>query len=349
MRCGAHVALTIGSLFSGIGGLELGLEAALPGSRVAWQVEIEDYPRAVLARRWPDADRSVRDVRLALRTYAAPSGEVFDAGRLGRVDLVCGGFPCQDLSIAGRGAGLAGERSGLWWQYWRIVRGLRPRFVVVENVAALLVRGLPVVLGSLAELGYDAEWCVFSAADVGAPHLRRRIAIVAHLPDANGAGRNEPEPAAGRGGAPVARDDGASWRVADAHSPRRERRRLPKPARAEDAGARCRSVADAHEDRRGGLAACRACSGVAPGGDAHGRGLAGWDRGPAQPGLGGAADGIPARVVARWERGVPRVAPSEPTTTPRLAALGNAVVPQWAYAVGLRVAELLTAATPTPP
>lgn len=337
------MTLTIGSLFSGIGGLELGLEAALTDAghdvTTAWQVEIEDYPRAVLAEHWPHADRRIRDVRLAHRTYATPAGETFVAGALPRVDLVCGGFPCQDLSTAGRGAGLAGERSGLWWQYWRIVRDLRPRFVVVENVAALLVRGLDVVLGSLAKLGYDAEWCVFAAADVGAPHLRRRLAIVAHLPDA--------------------------------HSPRRAGRGLPEPAREEVAGARGsgladaseggravagrrwtgwigrpvvdrEALADAHPDGRRGLAACRPCTGEPPRNDADGRhGFRRWAW-PSQSGVGGASDGPPSRLdVAPWEAGTPRTAPTDPTTTPRLAAIGNAVVPQWAYVVGQRVAELV--------
>ena len=94
------------------------------------------------------------------------------------VEIVCGGFPCQDISTAGKGAGLAGERSGLWREMLRTIRLVRPRYAIVENVAALLGRGMGTVLGDMAEIGYDAEWGCISAADVGAPHLRRRIWII---------------------------------------------------------------------------------------------------------------------------------------------------------------------------
>ena len=157
--------LTIGSLFSGIGGLELGLERA--GMRTVWQVEMDKYATRILERHWPDVIR-FRDVR-----------EV-GAHNLPPVDLICGGFPCQDISYAGKGAGIRGERSGLWTEFARIVRELRPRYVVVENVAALLSRGLDVVLGDLAACGYDAEWDCIPAAAVGAYHVRDRIFIVAY-------------------------------------------------------------------------------------------------------------------------------------------------------------------------
>lgn len=168
--------MRIGSLFSGIGGLELGLELAL-GGRVVWQVEREPWPRAVLARHWPKADRSVTDVCEAGAANLAP------------VDLVCGGFPCQDISPAGSGKGIEhGEKSGLWREYARILRELRPRYVVVENSAALPSRGLDVVLGDLAALRYHAEWARIGACDVGAPHRRWRCFVVAWLPDAVGLG-----------------------------------------------------------------------------------------------------------------------------------------------------------------
>lgn len=165
--------LTVGSLFSGIGGLELGLERA--GMRTVWQVEQDEYCRSVLAKHWPDALRfeDVRDV---------------GAHNLPRVDVVCGGFPCQDISDAGKRAGIGGERSGLWSEYARIIRELRPRYVVVENVAALRIRGLDVVLGDLANLGYDAEWSVLSACAVGAPHTRERLFILAHRDGIGGTG-----------------------------------------------------------------------------------------------------------------------------------------------------------------
>ena len=159
--------MRIGSLFSGIGGLELGLERAIPGARVVWQVEKDPYARRVLEKHWPEA-RRYEDVQ-----------EV-GAHNLGVVDLICGGFPCQDISVAGAGAGLEGERSGLWFQFARILRELRPRYVVLENVAALRFRGLDQVLGSLAESGYDAVWDCIPAAAVGAPHRRDRWFCVAY-------------------------------------------------------------------------------------------------------------------------------------------------------------------------
>jgi DNA (cytosine-5)-methyltransferase 1 len=165
--------VNVGSLFSGIGGFDLGFERA--GMRVAWQVELDPFCRAILARHFPAAAR-FEDVRLV------------GARELDPVDLVCGGFPCQDLSSAGRGAGIDGARSGLWAEFARIIRELRPRYVVVENVPALLTekgkrwdRG-PIgrVLGDLAEARYDAEWACLSAREFGAPHLRKRVWIVAY-------------------------------------------------------------------------------------------------------------------------------------------------------------------------
>ena len=159
--------LMFGSLFAGIGGIDLGLERA--GMRCVWQVEIDDYATKVLEKHWPDV-RRWRDVS----TF--PLGSVDEW----RCDLIAGGFPCQDISYAGKGAGLDGERSGLWWEFARVVRALEPRFVLVENVGALLARGIDDVLGTLASLGYDAEWHCIPAAAVGAPHRRDRLFILAY-------------------------------------------------------------------------------------------------------------------------------------------------------------------------
>lgn len=159
-------SMTIGSLFSGIGGLELGLEWAGLGPTL-WQVEQNEFCCKALEKHWPDATRH-HDVRTV------------GAANLQPVDVICGGFPCQDVSWAGFGGGLDAARSGLWTEYARIIRELRPAFVIVENVAALLARGLDRVLGDLARIGYDAEWSVLSACSVGAPHVRRRLFIVAY-------------------------------------------------------------------------------------------------------------------------------------------------------------------------
>lgn len=157
--------MNVGSLFSGIGGLDLGLERA--GFNIKWQCEIDPYARAVLRKHWPDA-ALYDDVRTVGAANLAP------------VDLICGGFPCQDISNAGKRVGIEGERSGLWSEYARIIEEIRPRFVLVENVAALLARGLARVLQDLAARGYDAEWDVFSCAEFGAPHVRERLFLLAY-------------------------------------------------------------------------------------------------------------------------------------------------------------------------
>jgi DNA (cytosine-5)-methyltransferase 1 len=165
--------MTCGDLFAGIGGMSLGLERA--GFTVRWQVEREPYCETILARHWPAVVRR-RDVRFA------------GAGNLERVDLIAGGFPCQDVSAAGRGAGLAGHRSGLWREFARIVGELRPRWVLVENVPALRRRGADIVLGDLEAAGYACWPLVVGARHVGAPHRRDRVWIVGGLADGADAG-----------------------------------------------------------------------------------------------------------------------------------------------------------------
>lgn len=164
-------ALAIGSLFSGIGGLELGLEHAT-GGRVCWQVERDAWCRDVLAKHWPDAVRY---------------DDVCTVNGLPAVDLICGGFPCQDVSLAGKRAGFGGERSSLWREYRRIIADVRPRLVFVENVPGLLTaddgHAFAEVLGDLAALGFDATWDVFRASDVGAPHRRERLFLLAYRDD----------------------------------------------------------------------------------------------------------------------------------------------------------------------
>lgn len=164
--------MTFGSLFAGVGGFDYGLEMA--GLRCVWSVELDEWRRRLLALRFPNAKQH-DDVS----TF---TGEGFE-----RPDVICGGFPCQDISHCGKGAGIGGKRSGLWHEYARIIRTLRPRFVIVENVAALLVpeRGGAVapmgrVLGDLAEIGYDAEWDCLPASAFGAYHERDRVFIVAY-------------------------------------------------------------------------------------------------------------------------------------------------------------------------
>lgn len=162
---GWGLAMMIGSLFSCIGGLELGLEWAGVGHTV-WQVEKDPFCQRVLAKHWPQVER-FDDV------------STVGAACLPVADVICGGFPCQDVSAAGKGAGLAGALSGLWREYQRIVSELRPRFVVVENVASGSRRWLPHVRSDLHVLGYRTRAFALSAFDVGAPHLRRRVFVLA--------------------------------------------------------------------------------------------------------------------------------------------------------------------------
>ena len=157
-------------LFSGIGGFSLGLERSGGFETVAF-CEIEDFPRRVLAKHWPKVP-CYHDIKDLTAARLAADGIA--------VDAICGGFPCQDVSSAGQRAGLLGDRSGLWFEFARLIGEIRPRVVFVENVAELLDNGMGDVLGSLSSIGYDAEWHCIPASYVGAPHIRDRVWIVAH-------------------------------------------------------------------------------------------------------------------------------------------------------------------------
>lgn len=157
--------LRVISLFAGIGGFDLGLERT-GGFKTVRLVERKPHARAVLAKNFPGV-RCDDDVT----TCEYEEGEA---------DVIAAGFPCQDISFAGEGAGLSGSRSGLYREVIRAVRVVRPLYAVLENVAALLSRGLGTVLGDLASIGYDAEWHCIPASAVGAPHRRDRVWIVAN-------------------------------------------------------------------------------------------------------------------------------------------------------------------------
>ncbi len=319
---------TIGSLFSGIGGLDLGLEWAGLGHTI-WQVEKEDFPRSVLAKHWPGVDRSVTDVReVALE-------------RLPRVDVICGGFPCQDVSGAGRGAGLAGERSGLWFEYLRIVKLFQPYAVVVENVTSGAKRWLCAVRRGLQDAGYRTRALGIGARDVGAPHRRGRIFVLALRERMADAERVELREQPGGGGR---QDGGRSTELGDAGSRIGDERGWtgdggvgePRQELATALGtgllvhteiARC--------GRRSG------CSDSAAGGRGE---PADADEREAQPGMGRVPHGFPLRMDRRWPagRGAPQfawepprtVSGREPNRRPRLKAIGNAVVPACAKLAG---------------
>jgi DNA (cytosine-5)-methyltransferase 1 len=306
--------LKCGSLFSGI----LGLDTAVCeffGAELAWTSEVEPGPCKVIER------------------HGVPNlGDItkIDWSEVEPVDILCGGFPCQDISYAGKGAGIRSDtRSGLWYEFARAIRDLRPRFVVVENVSALLSRGMGIVLGDLAEMGFDAEWCSVRASDAGAPHRRERIFILA-------------------ADASRERHDQAS---ADADGGRREQHRkgigeLPV------LGADRTPPPDASGER------LREHAGEPPAEEARsGAGDEPADRGRARPpGDGRAASwGSYEPAIRRWERTLGRPAPAPTddrgrlspafvewmmglpaghvdglTRTQALKALGNAVVPQQA-------------------
>jgi DNA (cytosine-5)-methyltransferase 1 len=160
------------ALFAGAGGGILG--GLLLGWRTVCAVEFDEHARNVLIARQNDGSLEPFPIWDDVRSF---DGKPW----CGIVDVVSGGFPCQDISIAGKGKGIDGERSGLWGEFARVIREVRPRFVLVENSPALTFRGLGRVLGDLAEIGYNARWDVVSAASVGAVHLRERIWICAYL------------------------------------------------------------------------------------------------------------------------------------------------------------------------
>ena len=282
--------LTFGSLFAGIGGIDLGFERA--GMVCKWQVEIDGYAQRVLAKHWPDVRRH-DDVR----TWPQPDTE--------RVDVIAGGFPCQDISYAGKGAGLAGERSGLFYEVARIVSEMEPRIVVLENVAALLTRGLGDVLGTLASLGYDAEWHCIPAAAVGAPHIRDRVFIMAYTSSARA--RHESRSASGQ-----------AWeraRTLQSKTIRQEyRETLPKGIESV-----CCDVANANGEglsRRKDERTANSKASSKKRRQAIER-ASWWE---VEPDVGRVVDGFPGRVD-------------------RLRGLGNAVVPQVAEWIGRRIVE----------
>ncbi len=155
--------LTHGSLFSGIGGFELGAEMAQ--IETLWNCEIEDFQGKILSKRFP---------------YAKRYKDITKTEGLRYVDIISGGFPCQDISVAGKRKGINGERSGLWSEMFRIIREIGPKYVIVENSPALTISGLEQVLCDLSKVGYDAEWQCISNYAFGYPHKRERLYLIAY-------------------------------------------------------------------------------------------------------------------------------------------------------------------------
>jgi len=305
--------LTVGSLFSGIGGLDLGLERA--GMRVIWQSEIDPYACRVLAKHWPEVPNH-GDIKQV------------DWADVARPDVLCGGYPCQPFSLAGARKGEEDPRH-LWPWVREAIRVLRPRYAILENVRGHLSLGGPTVIGEIAALGYDAEWRIVSAASVGANHRRDRVIIVAYPNSLRMEGpRPELETARlSREGKNVADSDGSQ--SADG----RQREALPSENRSwgDDRGggdANSREITFRGAGQDPGYMAypsiqrCQKCCGETSrevfAGNAWGRisdlgAVANWWT--SEPDVGRVAHGIPNRVD-------------------RLKGLGNAVVPQVAEVIG---------------
>lgn len=305
--------MRIGSLFSGIGGLELGLELAGLGN-VVWQVEQSSFCRDVLAKHWPVAIR-YEDVCNVGKDNLEP------------VDLICGGFPCQDVSSAGKGAGLAGSRSGLWYQFARIVGEMRPEWAVVENVASGAKLWVDEVVRGLEQLGYETLPIPLSAFDVGAPHLRRRVFIVAHA-----------------GGEQVRKQPG--WR-------RGQDRGSPPLAGLAGLAGEDGSTGHSHSHSQPAKSVDGEVAGVQTTTGSGGWSASGNPSDAARAGLQGAElsqqTGRVRAAQCTWaidampEPAIRGVANGVPDRVDRLKSLGNAVLPQCAEVVGWVVRELILA------
>ena len=305
-------------LFSGIGGFALAARWA--GLQTIQFVELDPYCQKVLRKHWPDVP--IHD-----------DVKTLDGNQFKDIFLITGGFPCQDISIAGKGAGIDGERSGLWTELHRIIGEVRPHYALIENVPALTFRGGARVIGDLAEIGYDCEWQIVGADDVGAPHRRKRIWIVAYSNSTTSRGgtvagevgnergedsRTEPESI--QSGNRAARSDNlksCSKDVADSNSTRWEKRegKTTSPVfrtqqhRGEDvAYSKSTGCQTWSSNRMGTEHGSRRNERLPPGAsECRGRWLP-------EPSVGRVAHGIQSRVD-------------------RLRGLGNAIVPQVAFEI----------------
>ncbi|MDE2105551.1 MAG: DNA cytosine methyltransferase [Patescibacteria group bacterium] len=301
-------------LFSGIGGFSLGLEAA--GMTTVAFCEREPFCRAVLKKHWPDIPCHDDVTTLDGKQYN------------GTIDVIAGGFPCQDISLAGKGAGLAGERSSLWFEYLRIIKEAQPRYAIIENVSALRSRGLEEVLRSLAEIGYDAEWHCIPASAVGAPHRRDRVWVVAY-PQGERYTCGEPANEASQereimGGGETqglriaessnthrVRNDALMADANDKGSQGRNGEELSERASEQPIGSSSTSIPNAESEQAGGVLSSRLSAYLSAGCD-RARQAPSWEP---ESHVCGVADGVPNRVH-------------------RLKSLGNSIVPQIAQIIG---------------
>ena len=285
----AYTKLNTFHLFAGAGGGILG--DVLLGHNPIGACEIEPYPRDVLLAR--QADGHLPDFPI-WDDVATLDGNPWR----GTVDVLCGGFPCQDISAAGKGAGITGERSGLWKEYARLIGEMRPRFVFAENSPLLRTRGLGVVLEDLAALGYNARWGIIGAGAIGAPHKRDRMWVLAY---SNSAGQQQGNEEMER--RPAEQLDRSS--VHTGHMANSSNERLQGRTRATVTDAKRRKESDGYTAECGGLW---------------------WEIDPATIGAG--SDILQANVTP--EPIVGRVAHGVANRIHRLKAIGNGQVPQCA-------------------
>ena len=345
---------TFGSLFAGIGGLDLGLERA--GMTCKFQVEIDPYCRAVLEKHWPNVPRWDDATTFPPDAAGARCGSgqpesgrsIRDETRRSKpkrrdrrwdVDLICGGFPCQPVSQAGRRLGIADAR-WLWPEFARILGVLRPRYALVENVPGLLAANhgdaMSAILGDLAALGYDAEWTSVPAAAVGAPHLRWRVFIVAYAHqgrwrEGQPSVSRQPQPyAIGGSTKAVADPQGFGGQVRESSGERQGRSAVGSTDVADAAQFSQRESPD-EENPQPRIFPARLEFG----------GGSWWS---VEPGVGQLVDELPADVARRvrkrgldLDRNIPRVAKGIARRVPWLKSDGNAVVPTVAQWIGEQI------------
>jgi DNA (cytosine-5)-methyltransferase 1 len=324
--------VTFGSLFTGIGGIDLGLERA--GMTCKWQVEINPFCRTILNKHWPEVPKHGDITQLT-------------GAELEPVDLIAGGFPCQDLSQAGKRVGIEGSRSGLWFEFARLIGILRPRYVLIENVPGLLVHdAMRRVVGELARLRYVGVWFSLRASDFRASHIRKRVFILAHSnagepPTAHDRHRHhEPGHVADRCDSDVAdAEPSGTW-------PRPRESERATGLRRKRPGDGCESIMDHAERARSEIRNGQREQHVQPGAKSLAPGLPPFAPGPAderwpailaeRPDLApalkspvrGMADGIPDWMDRAMS-----------ARTKRLSRLGNAVFPEIPEWIGRRIIE----------
>jgi DNA (cytosine-5)-methyltransferase 1 len=284
-------------LFSGIGGFSLGLERTGGFETVAF-CEIDKKAQQVLNKHWPDVPIYEDIKELTLERLQS------DGVPLPRA--ICGGFPCQDISLAGKGEGIVGERSGLWAEMFRLIRDVRPTWAIIENVSALRSKGLTLVLQDLSEIGYSCEWHCIPASAVGAPHQRDRVWITAYSnADSNG------EPTVSQHDEASGVSEYVAYPMQQPEAPRgkREDTQGQSDLGGTDSGGSC-GDADGERPLR--------VSGDSP--SILLREICKTDYWQVEPSVGRVADGVPRRVD-------------------RLRQLGNSVVPQIPEMIGRAILE----------